>query len=251
MKSKIQHKTFSFEFKDVSSDDEYFYFEGYGSTFGNVDLGSDVVVKGAFTDSLKDRMPKMCYQHDMSRPIGVWTDAKEDSKGLFLKGKMPKDNSLVKDVISLMKCGALDSLSIGFQVDKDGSEYTKDGHRLIKKVKLYETSIVTMPMNPKAMVTDMKKFSIEDVEEIKTKRELEELLMETECFSKKAAVFIASHFKSKKPKTGDPDADDDEKDDQGDPDEDDDSKTKPTQGDPDENLLAEKIKSITQSLKRM
>ena len=59
--------------------------EGYGSIFGNVDSYGEIVMPGAFTQSLVDARKrgqtiKMLWQHDPSQPIGVWDDIAEDSK---------------------------------------------------------------------------------------------------------------------------------------------------------------------------
>ena len=65
-------------------------FEGYASTFGERDLGGDIVEAGAFTKSLKARGPqgiKMLADHNPSMRIGVWEAISEDSKGLFLDRK--------------------------------------------------------------------------------------------------------------------------------------------------------------------
>jgi hypothetical protein len=36
----LEYKNLSFEIKEFNNDDpDYFYFEGYGSTFGNIDRG--------------------------------------------------------------------------------------------------------------------------------------------------------------------------------------------------------------------
>lgn len=137
----------------ASDDNDYYYFEGYASTFGNVDNGGDIVVKGAFNDSLDSRMPKMVYQHNLQNPIGVWTFATEDATGLYVKGKLPKQNSTASDVGALIKCGAIDSLSIGFTVD----DYSlSNGQRLLKKLSLWEVSPVTIPMNSQAKITEIK-----------------------------------------------------------------------------------------------
>ena len=71
-------------------------FTGYASVFGTVDLHQEVVVPGAFNQSLKkwnqrQQMPKMLWQHDPKIPIGVWQDIQEDPYGLFVKGKLLLD----------------------------------------------------------------------------------------------------------------------------------------------------------------
>lgn len=138
--------------KGFTEDEEYYYFKGYASTFGNEDLGGDVVLPGAFLVSLKERTPKLCWQHDIKDPIGVFTKCSEDEKGLYVEGKMPKDNQHCKDIASLVKCGAIDSMSIGYAaVDVEFA----DGIRYLKELKLYEVSFITIPMNERAKI-DMK-----------------------------------------------------------------------------------------------
>jgi len=61
--------------------------------FGVVDSYSDVVVRGAFTSSLsrwkeKGRLPAMLWQHQMSEPIGIYTEMREDDVGLYVKGRL-------------------------------------------------------------------------------------------------------------------------------------------------------------------
>ena len=67
--------------------------EGYGAIFGNIDLGSDEIRAGAFAKSIVDHkhagtQPAMFFGHDSERPIGEWTEFREDKNGLFMKGRM-------------------------------------------------------------------------------------------------------------------------------------------------------------------
>ena len=152
----LEYKNLAFEIKEFNNDDpDYFYFEGYGSTFGNIDRGNDVVVKGAFVESLKGQMPKLLWQHKMSEPLGVFIDAYEDEKGLYVKGKMPRDDKFVAErVIPQMKVGSINDMSIGFSIkDADYEKYNGANVRMIKSVDLYEVSLVTIPMNPEAAIT--------------------------------------------------------------------------------------------------
>lgn len=167
---EVQYKSFSFSTKadSFSEDDNFFYFEGYASTFGNTDMGNDVVVAGAFKKSLAKKMPKMVYQHDMRQPLGVWVSAVEDGHGLFVRGKMPKSSSLAQEVYSMMKCGAIDSMSIGFSLDKSSSFSIEDEKRYLKEINLWEISPVTIPMNSDAKITQVKaktKAEDDDVDE--------------------------------------------------------------------------------------
>jgi HK97 family phage prohead protease len=135
-------------------------FSGYGSIFGNTDLGNDVIMRGAFTKTLARQSPKnvkMLYQHKTDMPIGVFTKIEEDEKGLHVEGKLALGTQLGKDVHELMKMGALDGLSIGFRTKPKGHHYdTRSKKRIINDVELMEISVVTFPMNPKAKIRQVK-----------------------------------------------------------------------------------------------
>lgn len=139
--------------QDLQEDDDYYTFTGYASTFGNLDLGNDIVMRGAFAKSLQERMPKMLWQHDISEVIGKFDFAQEDDNGLVMHGILPKDVARAREAGVLLKMGAIDSMSIGYGINE--MEYEGDIRKLIE-LSLYEVSLVTMPMNPKAMVTSVK-----------------------------------------------------------------------------------------------
>jgi len=146
---------YNFEIKETTEDAEYFYFEGYGST-KDLDLVNDIVEPTAFNESLKSKMPKLLWQHDRNEPIGVYTDATPDSKGLLVKGKMPLADDFVRGrVVPQMKIGSVDALSIGFIVKKSEWDSNKQ-IRTIIEADLLEVSLVTFPANPEARVTGLK-----------------------------------------------------------------------------------------------
>lgn len=133
-------------------------FSGYASVFGEVDLGRDVIEPGAFHTSLITRGAagiRMLYQHDPSQPIGVWTLLKEDARGLYVEGRLSAGVQRAEEVRALMKSGALDGLSIGFQTVKARQE-GKTGIRRILEADLWEISVVTFPMAPSARVSNIK-----------------------------------------------------------------------------------------------
>lgn len=158
-------------------------FEGYASVFDVVDLGLDVVARGAFVKSLGKRRPKMLWQHDMSQPIGVWEDVHEDERGLFVKGRLIPEVEKGKEALALLKAGAIDSMSIGYrtveaQADDNGRV------RKLMEVDLYEISLVTFPMLPDAKVTDVKAIT--------TERDFERFLRDA-GYSKSEATAITLH----------------------------------------------------------
>lgn len=172
---ELKYLNVPFEMKANREDEEYFYFEGYASTFGNVDLGNDVIERGAFIKSLKARNPKLLWQHKMDMPLGVFEEVFEDDKGLFVKGKMPLADSFVRDrVIPQMKIKSVDSMSIGYCVEIE--EYDKTINvRKLKEIYLYEASLVTLPMNPQATVTGMKALEMR-IDELKTLKDINNYL---------------------------------------------------------------------------
>ena len=141
-------------------DKNYGTFEGYGSVFGNRDLGNDVIEKGAFKKSLRKRTNKgvkLLYQHKSDMPIGVFDEIKEDDHGLYIKGRLALKTQAGAEAYELLKMGALDGLSIGFRVNPKEVSYDKRGNkRIIKEVDLMEVSLVTFPMNPQATVRSIK-----------------------------------------------------------------------------------------------
>ena len=154
------------EIKAMVDDDEdddkkpYGKFEGYGSIFGNKDLGNDVVEEGAFTKSIRAKKAKgikLLWQHKQDMPIGVFESVKEDGDGLRVKGKLALGTQQGREAYELLKMGALDGLSIGYKADPQKQKYDeRRRRRMLKEVDLMEISLVTFPMNPKARVSAVK-----------------------------------------------------------------------------------------------
>lgn len=130
---------------------------GYASTFGNTDLGNDVVMPGAFDRTLADgHSVKFLHSHDPRLVLGKPTTLKSDKKGLFGTFKLSK-TQLGADTHELLKDGALDSFSIGYMARE--YDFTDSGEvRQLTDIELLEVSVVAMPMNPLATVTNVKDF---------------------------------------------------------------------------------------------
>ena len=171
------------------NDEEKGVFQGYGSIFGNKDLGNDVVVQGAFAKSIGRKgakAVKMLYQHRPDEPIGVFDEIIEDNRGLKVKGRLAMGTQRGREVYELMKMGALDGLSIGYRVSPKGADYDERGKkRMLKEVDLMEISAVTFPMNPKARVGQVKGAD-------RSIREWEEILRDAGNLSRSEAKVGAS-----------------------------------------------------------
>lgn len=181
----MQHKNFTaaLELKHVDEDGT---FEGYASVFGIEDLDGDIINKGAFDDSItkaaNGKMPKMLWQHNPSIIIGKFTDIKQDEKGLFIKGKLITEVEKGREAHILMKEQVLDAMSVGFNITEGINR--KGGGIEIKKLDLWEISIVTWGANPEALISNVKSIT--------TTRNFERFLRDS-GFSKQRAITIASN----------------------------------------------------------
>lgn len=162
-------------------------FDGYAAIFGNVDLGGDVIERGAFKDIVKGRngKVKILNQHNMRDPIGV-ADVKEDDTGLRFEGQLILESASARSAYALMKGGALDGMSIGYDVLEGGAKILQSGIRQLKALKLWEISPVTFGMNQMAGID-----SVKLIQQITNIRDFEDFLRES-GFSKADAVAIAS-----------------------------------------------------------
>lgn len=148
--------------KEEDSENSAGILEGYASVFDNVDLGGEVVVKGAFAKTLKERLKKgfiKLYDSHMifsgtDAVIGVITDAKEDDYGLWFQAKFSSVQK-AQEVRTKIREGILSALSFGFEVVKDAMDEAKK-IRYLKELRLYEISVVPWGMNPKAMAEVVK-----------------------------------------------------------------------------------------------
>lgn len=190
--SKVRYIERPCEFKASGGDGR---FTGYGSVFGEVDSYRDIVMKGAFAESLqqdfaaKERKVPMLWQHDTWSPIGIYTNIKEDEKGLYLEGECNMDVQQGRECFSLMKQGALTGLSIGYNtIDSDWDEKTLT--RKLLKVKLWEVSPVTFPAG------DSARAQVKQLMEAGTLSELEDFMRDAWGVSRTEAKAVASRFKA-------------------------------------------------------
>lgn len=144
-------------------------FTGYASTFGNKDLQGDVMLKGAFTETLATYGESgagipIHWEHSSETPmmiIGSTLSAVEDEKGLLIEGKIDLDTDTGKRAYQLLQDGRIHQMSIGYvpeetawvKSDEDG---IFGGHRELRKVKLFEISIVQMAANQSAEILEVK-----------------------------------------------------------------------------------------------
>jgi HK97 family phage prohead protease len=151
---------------------------GYLSTYDNIDLGGDVVRPGAFDRWLASgEKTRFLWSHDVKLPLGPALELKSDKKGLLARAKMSK-TSLGQDVHTWVMDGAVDSWSIGYIA----REANPQGDlRELLDMDLPEGSLVSIPMNPKAIVTGAKGYTGETIADraANLKLLIEDLLSDT------------------------------------------------------------------------
>ncbi len=123
---------------------------GYASLFDVVDGCGDEVAPGAFAASLRraERRPKLLWQHDPARPIGVWDALREDERGLHASGRLLTEIQSGAEAAVLLRAGAVDGLSIGYRAVR--AARSEAGGRRLLEIDLWEISLVTFPMLPEA-----------------------------------------------------------------------------------------------------
>ena len=120
-------------------------FAGYASLFNTRDAGGDMVMPGAFAQSLarrRDRI-RLLFQHDPKEPVGHWEAIGEDAKGLYVAGRLVPGVPRADALRRLIENRAIDGLSIGFRTVR---ATRAAGLRKLWQIELFEVSIVTFPM---------------------------------------------------------------------------------------------------------
>lgn len=135
-------------------------FTCYGNVKGNIDHALDRTLNGAYQGSIDEHkangtMPKMFWSHQARElPVGPWLDMSENSKGLFLEGRLSK-TTLGTDIETLAKDKALDSFSIGYRVVEEKWNSEAGCNDLIK-LDIKEVSWVNFACNEESRLVDIK-----------------------------------------------------------------------------------------------
>ncbi|MDR0555391.1 MAG: HK97 family phage prohead protease [Holosporaceae bacterium] len=141
----------------LKSMDENGEISGYASVFDVLDGHGDVVVNGAFKSAVADfgigKKPKLLWQHDMHRPIGVIEGIHEDTYGLFVKGRLLLEIPKANEVYFLLKNKAIDGFSIGYKIRHN---FFKNNRQYLTDIDLLEISVVTFPACEEAVVGEIK-----------------------------------------------------------------------------------------------
>ena len=134
------------------------------SETGIVDLDGDVIMEGAFDTAIsEEQSPPMLFMHDRYKgAIGRWSDLAMDGTKLIANGKIFTGEDgfdLARQAKKLAIEELLKGVSIGFRLVKWVTVHTDErpwGWDILE-LDLLEASLVDVPANPSAEVTDIKR----------------------------------------------------------------------------------------------
>lgn len=135
--------------------------KGYLSTFGNVDRDGEVMLAGAFKNSIAEflKNPVMLADHTnkIEKMVGSFQVVREDAKGLWVEGTLSNSPSeFMRHTRCLVAEQHLKTLSVGGFMAHRGHEITD--------VQVLEGSLVSIPANARA------DFSVRECTELEVKR---------------------------------------------------------------------------------
>lgn len=149
----------------------------YAATFDREpDSYGDVIARGAFTETLEkwassDARIPLLFGHRTDDPemnLGAVIKAEEDERGLRIEATFDPDNAKAQYARKLVREGRLSKMSFAFDVIEQGTITLEDGREAneLRKVELFEVSLVPIPANQHADVIDVKalKPDIDDVD---------------------------------------------------------------------------------------
>lgn len=170
--------------KEYTYDGDSRTISGYAAVFGNIDKARDKLIKGCFANSILERGPQsnandkilLLWQHDMSEPIGRITKLQEDEKGLYFEAEID-EIELGDRALKQLESGTLNQFSIGYSYVWERCDWDEEQQcYVVKEVKLYEISVVSIGCNGETEYLGLK--SVED-----TDAAYEELNREIAAFS--------------------------------------------------------------------
>ena len=160
----MDHKTKNFVL--VKSDEDAGKISGYFSTYDRIpDSYGDVIAKGAFTETIRKRKESghpfpLCWNHDLNQIIGFVdpSDIEDTDKGPLMKEASFFNTQLAQEKRELVKSGVVYQFSFAYDVREAAQVTLEDGTKAneLQKLDLFEVSIVPVPANPRAEVTDIK-----------------------------------------------------------------------------------------------
>lgn len=138
---------------------------GFFSTYEKIpDSYGDIIEPGAFTKTIEKRKASghpfpLCWNHDFSSVIGVVDNVEEKEIGPYIEASF-LDTALAQDVRKMVQSGAVYQFSFAYDVlswrEPTAEEKKMGVQNVLQEVEVFEVSVVTVPANQNAVVTDIK-----------------------------------------------------------------------------------------------
>ena len=157
---------------DIKADEGTGTISGYFSTYDPIpDSYGDIVAPGAFTETIKAREETghpfpLCWNHDLDQIIGKVDRIEDTEKGPLMTASF-FDTPLAQEKREIVKSGVVYQFSFAFGIQDQGTITLEDGTKAneLRKLDLYEVSVVPIPANQNAVMTDVKAEEVEEKEE--------------------------------------------------------------------------------------
>jgi len=170
-----QTRSINSQFQTRDDGDGKRYIEGYFAVFNsNYQLwegASESVAPGAFDDTLGDDI-RALIDHDSRLVLGRNTahtlELRQDEHGLWGSVEINPNDQDALNLYARVQRGDVDQCSFGFDIVAEDYEVHENGdvHWTIRKVKLWEVSVVTFPAYESTSV----KARAKDLEEIRARQ---------------------------------------------------------------------------------
>ena len=154
---KVLTKYFSAKsMKDLDTDSHII--EIKFASYGSPDSDGDILLKGCFAKSINERGPEsstnrkivFLWQHDIKDPIGKIMKIEEREDGAYATIKLSDFDAVpnARRAYAQLKDEDINQFSFGFDYVWDKVEYDEELDAfIVKEVKLYEISVVTLGAN--------------------------------------------------------------------------------------------------------
>jgi HK97 family phage prohead protease len=152
----MQTLDFAFNTKALSEEGA---FTGKAAVYGELDLTGDIIETGAFKHAIAqqgDGYP-LLWAHRQDEPVGI-ARIEDSANALIVKGQLLMSDPTAMRAYDHLRARTIKGLSIGFQIPTGNGRviFRDDGVRILKEIRLLEISLVAVPAQPKAQVTEVK-----------------------------------------------------------------------------------------------
>lgn len=161
----MEHKYKEFALRKSAEEKDAGTITGYFSTYDREpDSYGDIIAPGAFTDTIKARIESghpfpLCWNHNLDQIVGAVDPAAivDTKKGPLMEAVF-FDTPLAQEKRELVKSGVVYQFSFAYDVLDSATVTLEDGTKVneLRKLELYEVSIVPIPANQNAVMTEIK-----------------------------------------------------------------------------------------------